>query len=124
MERKWPYLVNSVCIVSLVGDTTALVVLPPTHLFATSLSNTVFTVCMPAWGRCLYEHACFYWVSSCINRSECGDTIELLPTGDKFQFTKHSIKVCRASGKGRNERKRERAWEQKQEWKREQKQIV
>ena len=94
MERKWPYLVNSVCIVSLIGgNTTALVVLPPTHLFATSLSRTVFTVCMPAWGWCLYQHACFYWVSSCINRSESGDAIELLWTGDKFQFTQYSIKV-------------------------------
>ena len=50
VERKWPYLVNSLCIVSLIGDTTALVVLPPAHLFATSLSKTVFTVCMPALG--------------------------------------------------------------------------
>ena len=40
----------SVCIVSLIGNTTALVVLPPTGSFAASLSKAVFTVCMSAWG--------------------------------------------------------------------------
>ena len=34
----------------LIGDTTTLVVLPPAHLLTTSLSKTVFTVCMSAWG--------------------------------------------------------------------------